>query len=356
MARLFEKDTVQLLKGIDTTMLLLRQAYENDPKNFDLVKTARQSGLVGDVATEFAQVTANGYLIQTTSGPLAAPIYVGDRKHFIAQLNNPKDELFIGDPVALRWTGKYSLPVARRLRAPDGSFAGIITGQVDPRFAEQFSQTLKLGPDSDISIRGLDGKLRVSYGFVKPPQQQTAVMRESLTHGLNGHFWGGGSVDGVPRLVSYRTLTDFPLVVTIGESEGHIFADFRHHSLIYFLIATALTLVTVMFVVIILQRQSTLERANSRLETVIERFDTALSQISQGITMYDGDHKLAVWNDRFAKIYGFPAGIGHGWTTVSRDLRLSDKGRQYPSGPRPLPGHAHGAVIEGSKLFSAACA
>src|ERR1700722_6753198 len=215
MARLFEKDTVQLPKGIDTTMLLVRQAYENDPKNFDLVKTARQSGLVGDVATEFAQVTANGYLVQTTSGQLAAPIYLGDRKHFIAQLNNPKDELFIGDPVALRSTGKYSIPVARRLRAPDGSFAGIITGQVDPRFAEQFSQTLKLGSGSNISIRGLDGVLRASYGSVKPPVQSTSVMKEALTHAPNGHFWGGGAADGVSRLVTYRTLSDFPLVITI---------------------------------------------------------------------------------------------------------------------------------------------
>ena len=30
-ARLFEKDTVSLLKGIDTIMLLVRQAYEADP-------------------------------------------------------------------------------------------------------------------------------------------------------------------------------------------------------------------------------------------------------------------------------------------------------------------------------------
>ncbi|MGA2944426.1 MAG: EAL domain-containing protein [Xanthobacteraceae bacterium] len=309
MAKLFEKDTIQLLKGIDTTLLLLRQAYENDAENFDLVKTARQSGLVGDVATEFAQITADGFLIQTTSGQLAAPIYVGDRKHFIAQLNNPEDELFIGDPVFLRSTGKYSIPVARRLRAPDGRFAGIITGQVNPLFAEQFSQTLKLGSGSNISIRGLDGVLRASYGFVRPPEQQTAVMKEALTHAPNGHFWGGGAADGVTRLVSYRTLADFPLAITIGEGEEHIFTDFRHRCLIYFLIASALTLVTAMFVVIILQRQLALERTNSRLEMVIGQFDTALSQISQGITMYDGDQKLVVWNDRFAKIYGFPPGL-----------------------------------------------
>ena len=317
MAKLFEKDTVRLLKSIDTTLLLLRQAYQNDPRNFDLDKTARQSGLIGDVATEFGQITADGYLIQTTSGRLAAPIYVGDRKHFIAQQNNLKDELFISDPVFLRSTGKYSIPVARQLRAPDGSFAGIITGQVDPFFAEQFSQTLKLGHGSNISIRGLDGVLRASYGFVKPPMQQTVVIREALAHDRNGHVWGGGAADGVNRLVTYRTLSDYPLVITIGESEEHIFADFHHHRLIYVLIATALTLVTVIFVIIILQRQTALERANSRLKTVNGQFDTALSRISQGITMYDSDHRLVVWNDRFVKIYGFPPEL----ITVGRPFR-----------------------------------
>src|SRR5580693_2493282 len=44
-ARLFEKDTVSLLKGIDTIMLLLRQAYEEDPKRFDLIGLARRAGL-----------------------------------------------------------------------------------------------------------------------------------------------------------------------------------------------------------------------------------------------------------------------------------------------------------------------
>ena len=135
-------------------------------------------------------------------------------------------------------------------------------------------------------------------------------MKEALTHARDGHFWGAGAADGVNRLVTYRTLSDFPLVITIGESEEHIFADFRHHRLIYVLIAAALTLVTLVFVVIILQRQR-------RLKTVNGRFDTALSHISQGITMYDGDHKLVVWNDRYAEIYGFPPEL----ITVGRPFR-----------------------------------
>ena len=84
--------------------------------------------------------------------------------------------------------------------------------------------------------------------------------------------------------------------------------DFRHQRLIYVLpIAAALTFVTIIFVVIILQRQSALERTNGRLKTVNGQFDTALSHISPGY--YDVRRRptnWSSWNDRFAKIYGFP--------------------------------------------------
>jgi hypothetical protein len=53
-ARLFEKDAVSLLKSIDTTMLLLRQAYEDDPKRFDLIGLARRAGMGSDVPTEIS--------------------------------------------------------------------------------------------------------------------------------------------------------------------------------------------------------------------------------------------------------------------------------------------------------------
>jgi hypothetical protein len=43
-ARLFEKDAVSLFKGIDMIMLLLGQAYEDDPQHFDLIGLARKAG------------------------------------------------------------------------------------------------------------------------------------------------------------------------------------------------------------------------------------------------------------------------------------------------------------------------
>jgi hypothetical protein len=121
---------------------------------------------------------------------LPAPIYLGDRLHFQAQVDAKKDDLFIGTPIVQRTTGQPAIQVSRRLRAADGSFAGILSAQVDPRFVDQFSRTLKLGPGSNISLRGSDGIFRASYGFAKTPEQTTPVMASALAQAPEGYFWG----------------------------------------------------------------------------------------------------------------------------------------------------------------------
>jgi diguanylate cyclase (GGDEF)-like protein len=305
-AQLFEKDTISLLKGIDTIMLLLRQAYEDDPLHFDLIRLAQRARLGNDVPTEIFLIGPDGYLTQRTTGILRDPVYLGDRLHFRAQAAAKQDDLFIGIPIIQRTTGQPTIQVSRRLHAPDGRFAGILSGQLDPAFVEQFSRTLNLGPGSNISLRGFDGVLRASYGFEEPPQQTTPVMVNAIAQAPEGHFWGGGQVDGIPRLVTYRTVSGYPLVITIGEAEANIFQNADRQALIYFGIAMTLTAVTAFFIAAVMQRQSTLEGLNTRLSTLNRHFDAALGNISQGLSMYDGDQRLVVWNNRFVQLYGFP--------------------------------------------------
>jgi hypothetical protein len=167
---LFEKDAVSLLKGIDTIMLLLRQAYEEDPQHFDLIGLARKTGLGSDVPTEISLVNSDGYLTQRTTGVSAAPIYFGDRLHFRAQVDAKRDDLFVGTPVIERTTGQPAIQVSRRLRTADGGFAAILSAQLDPAFVGQFSRTLKLGPGSNIGLRGFDGVLRAYYASWRRPR------------------------------------------------------------------------------------------------------------------------------------------------------------------------------------------
>ncbi|MBV8839780.1 MAG: EAL domain-containing protein, partial [Alphaproteobacteria bacterium] len=299
-ARLFEKDTARLLKGVDSLLLLVRQAYEKNPTYFALEELSRQLAVVSDQTSDvIGLANAQGYLIRTSAGPLARPVFIGDRTHFQAQVAPSSDELYIGLPVTLRSTGKFAIQVSRRLRRGDNAFDGILVASVNPDFVEQFSRTLKLGPDSTISVRGLDGELRASYGFSKLPLKTTEVLRAALAQAPAGFFWSEGAADGHNRLVSYRTIAGYPLSITVGETDQHIFAEYERHGLIYLEVAIAFTLLAGLFSAVVYQRQASLEQLNGR-------FDAAISHMPQGLCMFDRDHRLVVSNRQYAKIYGLP--------------------------------------------------
>jgi diguanylate cyclase (GGDEF)-like protein/PAS domain S-box-containing protein len=52
--------------------------------------------------------------------------------------------------------------------------------------------------------------------------------------------------------------------------------------------------------------KGTIEDRNKQLGLQNDRFDTALTNMSQGLCMFDADAKLVIFNPRFAEIYGLP--------------------------------------------------
>jgi diguanylate cyclase (GGDEF)-like protein len=61
----------------------------------------------------------------------------------------------------------------------------------------------------------------------------------------------------------------------------------------------------------------------AQLERLNTQFDAALSNISQGLCMFDRDLRLAVWNDRYAELYRLPKSVlktGMRWNEVMAEL------------------------------------
>jgi len=306
LARLFEDATVRLVKGVDRTLLLLRQAYEENPNHFDLLAWAKRASLVSDVTTDIGLIDPDGNLYLRT-GYTGPPIYLGDREHFKFQVDATSDELFISKPTVLRATGKLSIQLTRRLYKPDGSFGGVIVASIDPAFAEQFYSKMTLGESSNISVRGFDGALRAAYGFSAQPIHMTKIMSENLAKASEGHFLGGGAADGINRLVSYRTVAGYPLIISVGETTSHIFAAYEYRRTIYFAVAIAVTLLDLIAIVFIIRRQLSLERAKLSLELTNSRFSAALKNMTHGLCMFDAEKRLIIWNDRYAKLYRLPS-------------------------------------------------
>jgi hypothetical protein len=88
-----------------------------------------------------------------------------------------------------------------------------------PGFVEKFFETVDLGPRGTVMLRSPDGVILAARGLTRPAVGRTVLqpsLVEALARGPAGHYWGGGAVDGVNRLVSYRAAQKYPLLVMLG--------------------------------------------------------------------------------------------------------------------------------------------
>ncbi len=306
LARLFEETTIRLFKGVDQTLLLLRLAYEKNPEHFALRDWTDGISLHGDLTIQTSIIGPDGYMKHSTTGYSGAPLYLGDREHFLAHVDPKSDELYIGTPVVGRASGKLSIQMARRLRKPDGSFGGVIVTSIDPVFAERFSLSVKLGAHSGIVLRGLDGAVRASYGFPVPPASMSKGLTDALTRAPEGYHWVDGRNDGVKRLSSYRKVAGYPLIIALGEAERHIFADYERQRTIYIVLAAIVTFLVLIAAGTGVYRQQSLERSKSSLEQTNFRFSAALENMTHGLCMFDAKKRLVISNDRYATLYRLP--------------------------------------------------
>ena len=72
-----------------------------------------------------------------------------------------------------------------------------------------------------------------------------------------------------------------------------------------------------------------LDRTLGELETQNMRFNTALNNMSQGLSMFDADQHLVVCNERYARLYGLPSELRRPGTTLQEMLEYRVRNRLY---------------------------
>jgi len=334
MVRLIDDHAAQLVGTIDRTLLLLRQAYEENPEQFDLHQWTERAAVISGVTTDIGMIDANSYL-HTRTGYSGPPIYVGDREHVRVHVNAAADELFIGKPLVLRSNGKYSIPLSRKLRKPDGSFGGVITASIDPKLIENFYRTLGLARHDNIILRGLDGGVRASHGFsvtVSSDDRMPNNIANALTRSPTGFFWGSGSIDGVYRLLFYRVVNGLPLLAIHGKTTENSLAAYERQRLIYIVAVSVLTLLVLLAVAFSIHRQLSLERANVH-------FNAAIENMSQGLCMFDAHERLVVCNRRFGEMYRLPSDLQKIGTLYGAIVDYRSKRGETSKTEMPQPSH-----------------
>lgn len=314
LARAFEEQIVRTVRGIDSTLLVLRAIYVKNLDAFDLPEWTWHAGIVTDVVIQYSIIDRDGRLRASSLGPVT-PVDLSDRDHFKMHVDAAIDEVFISRPLTGRNSGKPSIQLSRRILLADGAFAGVIVASVDPVQLARFYQSINIGRDGAINVMGLDGYVRASRGFKKEVTNfgNTGGVLARLDAEPVGSFTSGGVVDGLRRLVSYRKVSGLPLAVAVGLGEEEVLRSYYVDALKYVAAGIAITILVLVVMGASVRHRRALTKAYLALrrnEIVAQarktEFRSALENIEQGIFMVDAEGTINVINRRAVELLDLP--------------------------------------------------
>jgi diguanylate cyclase (GGDEF)-like protein/PAS domain S-box-containing protein len=319
LTRIFEQYISHVVRGADSALLVLRDAYERRPEEFGIRRWIDRAKLENDVVIQFSVAGPDGIIAHSSIEPTTT-VDIGDMEHFRVPAESTADVLLVSKPLVSRVTGRTTVQLARRLRASDGAFGGVIFASLDVLRLEKFYNSIDVGGGGIVSLIGLDGVIRARSG---PRSVATELIGRSVPYAkfLGSHpqepvgsYWNSSDprqqLDGVRRLISYRVLEGLPLVAVVALAERDVLAQAEADASNYRRIGAALIAFVLAVIVLgavrkmrIAAATEALQQSKASLARTNSLFDTALNNIAQGLCMFDASARISVCNRRYIEMY-----------------------------------------------------
>ncbi|QCO05188.1 PAS domain S-box protein (plasmid) [Azospirillum argentinense] len=229
LAHIIAEQTTRAIAGTDRILSFIGyDLYRLGSQSPLLRDVMRNATLDSDLLLQLAYADGKGDLIQTSVDNAPALVNLADREHFRVHKEGTVQGLFISRPVFGRASGKCSIQLSRKVDTPDGGFGGMIVASLDPFYFGRTFDNLNVGHDGVISIIGRDGILRarsvMDDRIIGLHLGRSPILQEAEEK-TQGFLRSVSPVDGVARLTSFRSLQNYPLIVSAGFGEAEFMAE-----------------------------------------------------------------------------------------------------------------------------------
>ncbi|MHC8358646.1 sensor domain-containing diguanylate cyclase [Pseudomonas sp. LB3P81] len=228
------------IKQADTVLFSLVDRLEIDGMDRDRLPRLRR--LLTAQRNELPQLHGlfihdeKGEWIASSSGFIPSSTNNSDREYFIFHRDHPERGPHIGPSIRSRSTGDWVMPVSRRINHPDGSFAGVVVATLYLDHFLKLYNSIDIGGNGVISLISADARIAVRRPFneaeVDTSLAKGPLFTQLLPKGPFGSAIVKSYVDGVERVVGYRRLDEYPLVIFAAHNKEEVLASWRQESLL----------------------------------------------------------------------------------------------------------------------------
>ena len=322
-------DIDRILLEAETIRTRSLSAGQSDPEAANAALRQLQRG--SSVLVAIGWTDASGEVLAHSYPGKPPRSNISEMAHFIAQRDSANDQLFISPPYRSAIGSKWYSAASRRLSNPDGSFAGVVTAPLDQSYFTKIYRSIDLGGNGSVVLMHRGGRI-----LAREPERYEAIgksfadiplLTDYLPRSESGSFESTSPVDGSERVAGYQAVSGLPLVVIVTYARADVLAPWYRHLYTYgFLVATIVAFL--LFGTYLLVRQANSLAAKTRaLGRANTRFDIAISNMSQGLCLFDADKNLLISNHRYQEMYGLPDELVVPGTPLQRILQFyKDRG------------------------------
>ncbi len=316
LTRMFMEQTEQSFASVDGLLLTVQERMRNnygsqfelDSLPIHLLMSTRAAG-VRQVKSMFV-VNAQGLVVNTSRDIATAQFSVQDRAYFKAFASEHRQGLFIDKPLRNRIDNHWTLYMARRLTAANGSFRGVLVAAVDiPQF-EQLYNFMKLDYLRPIAIYLADGTLVASLphrenmvGEKTPELTDAEIQSVGNDVTMVEHTSG----DGGQQIFAIGRVQKFPLLVSVTNDQEQTLASWRETG-VPITFAALLTSVFMLFVAAFMVRKLRQEEVlTTNLRDATDRYHHTIDSVMDAVVAVDESLTIRLFNPAAELMFGYKA-------------------------------------------------
>lgn len=225
-------------------------------------------------------------------------IDVSDRLYFTAQRDaTGPARLVVGDPVVGLNTNERTLHLSRPVRGRDGKFAGVVVAAVNPDLYAGFLSSVLYDESGSTELLSLGGRI-----VARAPNHTREFGRDISDSDLF-RVWVPrqpigvahlvARTDGIDKMLAYRVMPEFSLMVTAGISRDKALAGWRRMALAEVPLAAA-------FCGLLLYWTRHIRRQNSQLDAEQHKLEETVAQRSRQLE--DARHLADLRTEQLGRI------------------------------------------------------
>ncbi|HEX2117318.1 MAG TPA: PAS-domain containing protein [Alphaproteobacteria bacterium] len=343
-ARTLEEQTARTVQSIDLVLsgladyFRLRTDFER-PGSMAIYELLRRRLAHAPDLTGIIIADRDGKLVYHTDRPDITPIDLSDRDYFLAQRDDPAGRLKFSKPFFGRLANRWFVGLSRRILDADGNFAGVVVGVVAPEhFSSRFEALRPPGGTIELFLHDGTYLARAPHApaLVGQSAEHADLFQEFVRESRQGIYETEDRDGSDHRIVAYRVFADQPLVITVSSSIDDVVNRWRSSLLQHGALALAIGVGFAIIAFILIRqvgRRIESEAAVAGLSREIaaksEQLEAALSNMSQGLCVYDAHQRLVLFNRRYLELYGLPADRVVPGTALRELMEISLKRGNY---------------------------